>query len=68
MVQVSMLVIKAPRQALTCADTTEADLIHPEDIAHFAKHDKEDEAAEIWEQLYQKPIIDKNIPAMFRKQ
>jgi len=55
------------RGLMKWADTTEADLTHPEDIEHFAKHDKEDLAAEQWDQLYQKPIIQKNIPAMFRR-
>jgi len=48
-------------------DTTEADLIHPEDIAHFAKHDAEDLELERIELLNKQTVIDANIPAMFRR-
>ena len=49
------------------ADAKEEDLTHPEDIAHFAKHDREDEEAERFEAANQKPIVEANIPAMFRR-
>ena len=48
-------------------DTKEEDLIHPEDIAHFAKHDREDEEEERLALLDQQAIVDANIPAMFRR-
>lgn len=48
-------------------DVKEEDLTHPEDIAHFAKHDKEDEEIERFERLNQSPIVEENIPVMFRK-
>ena len=53
---------------MVSTDTTEADLTHPEDIEHFAKHDKEDEEADIWAMLNKKAVIEQNIPQMFRKQ
>lgn len=49
------------------ADAKEEDLTHSEDIAHFAKHDREDEQAERFERANQKPIVEANIPAMFRR-
>ncbi|MCJ1444795.1 MAG: hypothetical protein MMC23_005297 [Stictis urceolatum] len=48
-------------------NTKEEDLIHPEDIAHFAKHDREDEEEERLALLDQQAIVDANIPAMFRR-
>ncbi|KAF7846261.1 hypothetical protein BT93_L4755 [Corymbia citriodora subsp. variegata] len=48
-------------------DTTEEDLIHPEDIAHFKKHDQMDEAAERQEKLDRLQIVEANIPKKFRK-
>ena len=54
---------------LTCTkDTKEEDLTHPEDIAHFAKHDREEVEAEHQEQLNKLPINEANIPQMFRRQ
>ena len=49
-------------------DTKEEDLTHPEDIAHFAKHDREEEEAEKLAILNQKPVNEANIPLMFRRQ
>lgn len=49
------------------ADTREEDLTHPEDIAHFAKHDADAEAAERQEQLDRMPIVEHNIPQKFRR-
>ncbi|KAL7272920.1 hypothetical protein RUND412_004254 [Rhizina undulata] len=42
------------------------DLTHPEDIAHFAKHQAEEEAEERQEVLERRPIIEQNIPLKFR--
>ena len=50
-----------------CIDTREEDLTHPEDIAHFAKHDAMEEAADRQEQLDQMPIVEQNIPQKFRR-
>lgn len=49
-------------------NTREEDLIHPEDIEHFRKHDEmEDEAERVaWEQ--RQNIVDRNIPSKFRRQ
>jgi hypothetical protein len=42
------------------------DLTHPEDIAHFKKHEKEDEEQKAWEKMSQPGvIIEKNIPDKF---
>ena len=48
-------------------DTKEEDLIHPEDIAHFAKHDREEEEEERFEQAYKQAVIESNIPQKFRR-
>ncbi|MCJ1451597.1 hypothetical protein MMC28_001937 [Mycoblastus sanguinarius] len=48
-------------------NTREEDLTHPEDIAHFRKHDEMDAAAERQEQLDQMPIVEQNIPQKFRR-
>lgn len=48
-------------------DTREEDLTHPEDIAHFAKHDALEDAAERQEQLDRMPIVEQNIPQKFRR-
>lgn len=48
-------------------DTREEDLTHPEDIAHFKKHDEEAEAAERQEALDRMPIVEQNIPQKFRR-
>lgn len=49
------------------SDTKLEDLIHPEDIAHFAKHDAEDAEAERIEKQNAQAVIDANIPAKFRR-
>ena len=49
------------------SDTREEDLTHPEDIAHFAKHDREADEAERQQQLDRMPIVESNIPAKFRR-
>jgi hypothetical protein len=48
-------------------DTKIEDLIHPEDIEHFRKHDKEDEEDEKWEIARggDGTVVEKNIPAKF---
>lgn len=48
-------------------NTREEDLTHPEDIAHFAKHDAEADAADRQEQLDRMPIVEHNIPQKFRR-
>jgi hypothetical protein len=48
-------------------DTTEEDLVHPEDIAHFRKHDQMEDAAELQEIQDRMPIVEENIPAKFRR-
>ena len=49
-------------------NTKEEDLIHPEDIEHFRKHDQmEDEQIRIDRQQMQQ-IVEANIPMKFRKQ
>ncbi|MCJ1335283.1 hypothetical protein MMC09_000551 [Bachmanniomyces sp. S44760] len=48
-------------------NTREEDLTHPEDIAHFAKHDREADEADRQEELQKQPINDANIPQKFRR-
>ncbi|KAI4120594.1 MAG: hypothetical protein LQ347_007070 [Umbilicaria vellea] len=48
-------------------NTREEDLTHPEDIAHFRKHDLEADAEERQEQLDRMPIVEQNIPQKFRR-
>lgn len=48
-------------------DVKEEDLIHPEDIAHFAKHDRLDEEQERLEAQEKLSIVEANIPAKFRR-
>ncbi|KAL8931069.1 MAG: hypothetical protein Q9208_000171 [Pyrenodesmia sp. 3 TL-2023] len=50
-----------------CVDTKEEDLTHPEDIAHFRKHDENEAAAEHQEELDRMPIVEQNIPQKFRR-
>ncbi|KAI9840831.1 MAG: hypothetical protein M1838_003890 [Thelocarpon superellum] len=45
----------------------EEDLTHPEDIAHFKKHDMEADAEERQEKLDAMPIVEHNIPQKFRR-
>ena len=49
------------------SDTKEEDLTHPEDIAHFKKHDEMDAAAEYQERIDAMPIVEQNIPQKFRR-
>lgn len=48
-------------------DTREEDLTHPEDIAHFKKHDEIDAQAEYQEKIDAMPIVEQNIPQKFRR-
>ncbi|KAI9834156.1 MAG: hypothetical protein M1826_005267 [Phylliscum demangeonii] len=48
-------------------DTKEEDLTHPEDIAHFKKHNDEEEAEERQQKLDVMSIVEQNIPAKFRR-
>ncbi|MCJ1275881.1 hypothetical protein MMC21_003686 [Puttea exsequens] len=48
-------------------NTKEEDLTHPEDIAHFKKHDEMDAAADYLEALDAMPIVEQNIPQKFRR-
>jgi hypothetical protein len=44
------------------------DLTHPEDIEHFRKHEQMEDAQEKLEAMERKPVIEDNIPLMFRRQ
>ncbi|RDL37249.1 uncharacterized protein BP5553_04682 [Venustampulla echinocandica] len=46
-------------------NTKEEDLIHPEDIAHFKKHDELEDEAERQAELDKMPIVEHNIPPKF---
>lgn len=48
-------------------NTREEDLTHPEDIAHFKKHDEMDAQADYQEQIDNTPINEQNIPQKFRR-
>ncbi|KAK0622188.1 putative calcium-binding protein [Lasiodiplodia hormozganensis] len=48
-------------------DVQEEDLIHPEDIEHFAKHDRLDAEQERLEAQEKMSIVEANIPAKFRR-
>jgi hypothetical protein len=43
------------------------DLTHPEDIAHFKKHEEMEAEEERREQFNKQSIIEANIPAKFRR-
>jgi hypothetical protein len=49
-------------------NTREEDLTHPEDIEHFRKHDLREDEAERVLQEQQQNIVERNIPAKFRRQ
>ncbi|KAI9055736.1 hypothetical protein LZ554_000677 [Drepanopeziza brunnea f. sp. 'monogermtubi'] len=49
-------------------NTKEEDLIHPEDIDHFLKHDALEDEAERVARLDKMPIVEQNIPAKFRRE
>ncbi|KAI9790888.1 MAG: hypothetical protein M1816_004649 [Peltula sp. TS41687] len=48
-------------------NTKEEDLTHPEDIAHFKKHDKEADEESEQMKLDAMTIVERNIPAKFRR-
>lgn len=48
-------------------DATEEELIHPEDIEHFRKHDMLEDEQERQEALDRMPIVEANIPPKFRR-
>lgn len=48
-------------------DTTEEELNHPEDIAHFRKHDMLEQQQERQEQMDRMAIVEANIPMKFRR-
>lgn len=49
-------------------NTQVEDLIHPEDIAHFRKHEEMEREQERIEQEQRQQIVLNNIPAKFRRQ
>ena len=49
-------------------NTKEEDLIHPEDIEHFKKHDELQDEAERQAQLDKMAIVEQNIPDKFRRE
>ena len=48
-------------------NTREEDLIHPEDIEHFQKHEAMERQLEAQEQQDRMPIVEANIPSKFRR-
>jgi hypothetical protein len=48
-------------------NTKEEDLIHPEDIEHFRKHEMLEMQQEKQDQLDRMPIVEANIPSKFRR-
>lgn len=49
-------------------NTREEDLTHPEDIAHFKKHDQMDDEQYNQQRMDKMSIVEQNIPPMFRRQ
>jgi len=49
-------------------NTKEEDLIHPEDIAHFKKHDEMEDEAERVAELDKMAIVEQNIPQKFMRE
>lgn len=47
-------------------NTRMEDLVHPEDIEHFRKHDEMEDEAERIKELDKMPIVVQNIPRKFR--
>lgn len=47
-------------------DVKEEDLIHPEDIEHFRKHEEEERRREEWERREKRGVVVENIPKKFR--
>lgn len=48
-------------------DVKEEDLTHPEDIAHFKMHEEKEAAQIEWERLELRGVVEKNIPAKYRR-
>lgn len=48
-------------------DTELEDLIHPEDIEHFKKHEEMEREEERAAELKKRSVITENIPKMFRR-
>lgn len=48
-------------------DVKEEDLNHPEDIEHFRKHEEMEAKQEEWQRLELRGIVEKNIPAKYRR-
>lgn len=48
-------------------NTKEEDLIHPEDIEHFRKHDELEDEADRVAALDKRSIVLENIPQQFRR-
>lgn len=48
-------------------NTKEEDLIHPEDIEHFRKHEEMEMRQEMQEQMDRMKIVEANIPSKFRR-
>lgn len=48
-------------------NTKEEDLIHPEDIEHFRKHDELEDEAEKQAEEDKLSIVERNIPKKFRR-
>ncbi|KAF2129639.1 secretory pathway protein-like protein Ssp120 [Dothidotthia symphoricarpi CBS 119687] len=48
-------------------DVKEEDLNHPEDIAHFKHHEELEARQEEWERLEKTGIVERNIPAKYRR-
>jgi hypothetical protein len=49
-------------------NTKEEDLIHPEDIEHFRRHDELEDEAERIAALDKMSIVEQNIPLKFRRE
>jgi hypothetical protein len=48
-------------------NTKEEDLIHPEDIEHFRRHEELERQQEAQERMDRMPIVEANIPSKFRR-
>lgn len=48
-------------------NTKEEDLIHPEDIEHFKKHDELDDELDRVAELDKLSVVEQNIPQKFRR-
>ncbi|KAF1943072.1 secretory pathway protein-like protein Ssp120 [Clathrospora elynae] len=48
-------------------DVKEEDLNHPEDIAHFKMHEEKEAREEEWERIELRGVVERNIPAKYRR-